>query len=214
MRKALLALVLLLAAVTSAWAQAPVYSVGGVLQTAAVANGNGQTLDTSQLQVVTFQSTGSFVATINYEGSLDGVNWATLPCLSLDSTTGITQSTAPDFVRCNANGILRVRARISNYQSGTITVIANGSAGDLVRAKPTSIVSQAGLTRGSCQFPFLSKTCTVTFPTPTAAATYRVTASCSTPQAPAISYKAVNGFIMTVATAGQGFDTCDWTVIP
>src|SRR5438445_13412 len=83
-------LALALGLVAPAAAQAPVYSVGGVLQTAAVANGNAQTLDTSQLQVVTFQSTGPFVATINYEGSLDGQNWATLPCLSPAEPLAIT----------------------------------------------------------------------------------------------------------------------------
>ena len=107
----------------------PLNSVGSArLQAAATANGNGTNLDMSSGQVATFQVSGTFSATVNYEGSLDNTNWSPLTCYSLDFTSAMTSSTAATFVRCNASGIASVRARISNYVSGSVTVLANASA--------------------------------------------------------------------------------------
>lgn len=127
---ALLSLIALVASLpVAATAQAPFFNTGGkTLQSAATATGNGSTLDTSQAAVVTFQASGITSATITFEGSNDNSNWNSLSCWTLDSGTQGATVTANGYVRCNVNGIPLVRARISTYVSGTITVVANATS--------------------------------------------------------------------------------------
>jgi hypothetical protein len=106
---------------------------GATLQNAATATANGSTFVTSLGHVVSFQVSGTFVGTVTFEGSNDATNWTSLSCLSLDATTVTSTATAPGFTRCNVNAIPSVRARISAYTSGSITVTANLSTGPLMR---------------------------------------------------------------------------------
>lgn len=215
----LAALVALLTGLTGgasfAQQQAVITPTTARLQVAAIANGDGTTLDVSASQVVTYQVSGTFNATVNYESSLDNSNWSTLTCYSLDGLTTKTTSTSAEMVRCNVSGILSVRARISSYVSGTVQVIANASNATLVRVLPNSAYQPSavsGTTKGTCTFPFLSKTCTQTFSTVQSTATYTVALSCNTAQGVAVGSKSVAGFVLTAATAGKGYDTCDWIV--
>lgn len=103
---------------------------GERLQNAAVANGNGTTLNTAYVSTVTFQIFGgAFVATVNFEGSLDNSNWSPLQCYQPGNSSGSSTSVnLQGFWRCNVTGIAVVRARISVYVSGTITIWAFGTA--------------------------------------------------------------------------------------
>ena len=101
---------------------------GGTLQSAAVATGNGTTLDTSLMSAVTFQSSGTFVGTVTLEGSNDASNFNSLTCYSLDSATATSTMTSATIVRCNVTGIPVVRARVSAWTSGSITVRAQATS--------------------------------------------------------------------------------------
>ena len=112
-------------------AEAQLYQTGKTLQSAATATGNGNTIDTSLTSIIAMQIIGTFVGTIVPEGSLDGTNWATLTCYALGSSSAKTSFTSADtntIVRCNTIGIPLVRARISVYTSGSITVLAQAVA--------------------------------------------------------------------------------------
>jgi hypothetical protein len=155
MRKPLLAFVTILALLAAPWvadAQLPVNSVQGAkLQAAAAATGNGTTLDTSGATAVTFQTSGTFSATVTFEGSNDGTNFNSLTCYTLDSQTSTSTATAAGFVRCNVLGIPTVRARVSTYSSGSVTVVANASAGAFPSVRDTTAPAGAitGQLRGT-----------------------------------------------------------------
>jgi hypothetical protein len=108
-------------------AQSIYVSKGQTLQNAATTTGNGSIFDVSSYVVVAFQTTISVTATVTYEGSNDTTNWSSLTCYTLDSLTATSTSTATQIVRCNILGIPAVRARISSYGSGSVTVVANAS---------------------------------------------------------------------------------------
>jgi len=106
-------------------------AAGGTLQNAATALGNGSSLDTSSATAVVFQVSISVTATVTFEGSVGSSLWNSLTCFTLDSQTSSSSVTATGIVRCNVLGIPLVRARISSYGSGTVTVLANASAAAL-----------------------------------------------------------------------------------
>lgn len=99
-----------------------------VMQNAATATGNGTSLDTSQASIAILQTTISGTATVTFEASVDGTTWSGLYCALLAATnpvTGVTNvgtSTASNMYRCNVAGIPIIRARVSAYTSGTVTV--------------------------------------------------------------------------------------------
>lgn len=120
------------------------------LQAAASATGNGDILATGQMAAVTLQTSGTFVGTVTYEGANDRTNWVSLTCYTLDSNTSSTSTTTTGMVRCNVTGIAAVRARISAYTSGSITVIANGTSNAMaIRDTITQSGAITGQLRGS-----------------------------------------------------------------
>jgi hypothetical protein len=152
MRKALalLTLVAFLLAPVSVWAQAnpAPLTAGGSLQSAATATGNGSTLLVSQMSTVAFQVSGTFVGSIVFEGSVDGTNYVALP--SCAGTSAGSTVSATGLWLCNVTGIGVVRARISVYTSGSISVSANATS---------SASGAAGLSGGAgSQMQFYSQT--------------------------------------------------------
>lgn len=95
------------------------------MQVSATALGNGNSLDTSSGATAGIQYVGGS-AVLTMEASQNGTTWTTLPCYPIGSSTvasTFTVSTTPGMVRCNVAGIVLVRARISTYTSGSITVL-------------------------------------------------------------------------------------------
>lgn len=126
----LIAAALLILAPALSWAQGsgPIIR-SATMQAAAAATGNGANLDTGQASVITLQTFGTFVGTVSYEVSNDGTNFSALSCYPLGtSPTVATTATAAAYVRCNAAATGVVRARISAYTSGAITVIGIASS--------------------------------------------------------------------------------------
>lgn len=99
------------------------------LQNAADETGNGETLNVVALERVAFQVTGTFVGTVTFEATVDGANWDALEVTDLsDSTSLATTATAPGIFVANCKGLAQVRAQVSAYTSGAISVYALASA--------------------------------------------------------------------------------------
>jgi hypothetical protein len=99
------------------------------LQVAATAVGNGLPLNVLRESTVAFQVSGTFVGTVTFEGTVDGVNWASLPVVSMAGGTSTTTATAPGIYIAACAGLLLVRARVSAYTSGAISVSAQAAPG-------------------------------------------------------------------------------------
>ena len=98
------------------------------MQNAAGETGNGTAIETTGattggLKTLTMQVTGTFVGTVTFEGTVDATNWVSLLCTSVTAGSTATTATAPGVVRVDCSGLTQVRARVSAYTSGSITVI-------------------------------------------------------------------------------------------
>lgn len=98
-----------------------------VMQNAATATGNGTAMDCTAITrgamtALTMQVTGITTATITFEATIDGTNWVAILATNLANDTTATTATADGIYRITVLGLVSVRARISAYTSGTITV--------------------------------------------------------------------------------------------
>lgn len=93
------------------------------LLNAVTANGAGAAADVSGYTTASFVVTGTFDATVSFEGSVDGTNWFLLTSVPWDSG-GFwnTSYSNPGSYVTQIGGISQVRARIEDYASGSITV--------------------------------------------------------------------------------------------
>lgn len=94
-----------------------------VLQSAAQANGNGTSAECMGFGAACFQLTGTFSATVNFEGTLDNSNWVALPVIDTNGARQTT-ATATGIFWGPIAGMASIRARVSSYSSGSVTVTA------------------------------------------------------------------------------------------
>lgn len=130
--------------------------ITGTLQSAAVANGNGSTLALQGLSTVGLTVNCSVACTggttVNFELSQDGTNFTAASGLQLGTSTiaqtVVNQGTTPTVWFINVEAMQLIRARISAYSAGTITVTATAVPGALssavVNVGNTPAVSQSG----------------------------------------------------------------------
>lgn len=107
--------------------------VTATLQSAAVANGNGTTINTtgqSALDITVNCAACSGGTTVNFEVTQDGTNYTATNGVQLGTTT-IASSTAAAGVAVwefpVGGGLTAFRARISGYSAGTVTVTGGAS---------------------------------------------------------------------------------------
>ena len=102
------------------------------MQTAAVATGNGTVVtcidDQGAYKVAGIQITGISGDTITFEATIDGTNWVALRCTPIATGTVATTATADGIYQVDVTGLYKIRARVSTYSAGTITVTCNLSA--------------------------------------------------------------------------------------
>jgi hypothetical protein len=117
------------------------------LQGSAVANGNGSTLTTGGLSAVMLTVncvTCSGGTTINFEGTEDSTNYTALQAQQLGTNT-IATSTATSGLtewQIPVGGVQNIRARISGYSAGTVTVTGHASSADFApKVTNTNVVS-------------------------------------------------------------------------
>jgi hypothetical protein len=97
------------------------------LQSAAVATGNGTVMDVTGLSWGVAQIQGITTATITWEATIDGTNWQGLRASLLSSGTAAATATADGLYQIDLRGLTQIRARISAWTSGTITVTFNAA---------------------------------------------------------------------------------------
>lgn len=97
------------------------------LQNAAVAVGNGTVLTVTGYGTAVVQVTGTFVATITFEGTVDGTNYQAISATQMGAAVVATTATAPGIYRMSPGGLTNIRARISAFTSGSITVVGRAT---------------------------------------------------------------------------------------
>lgn len=98
----------------------------GTLQSAAAATGNGTVFSTLGLAEVRITVTITGTATITMEGTENGTDYFTI---SAEQQSAVPSSTitATGLYSLHTVGLQNIRARISAFTSGTVTVTAHGS---------------------------------------------------------------------------------------
>ncbi len=100
------------------------------MQTAAVATGAGTSILMAGYNRAMFQVSGTFVGTITFQATVDGTNYVTyaLSDLSTAARTHTTTQTTPGvYIADDASGLTAIRANITAYTSGSITVVGSAS---------------------------------------------------------------------------------------
>lgn len=92
--------------------------------------GDGSRTNTAFMGV---QLTGTFTATVTFQGTIDGTNWVSIsarPYSGLyDSTLAVNTATAVGAFLIDVTGLRGVRLNVTAYTSGTITYTANPVVG-------------------------------------------------------------------------------------
>lgn len=97
-----------------------------VFQSAAVKDGNGETMDVGGLPGVGVQVVGITSATVTWEANVDGTNWVAIRAMNYNSGAVAGTTTGDGLFLVPVAGLAELRARISNYSTGTITVTGKG----------------------------------------------------------------------------------------
>ncbi len=99
---------------------------GVTMQNAATANGNGTSLTSTGYATAILNITASVAmsggTTINFEASVDGTTWVSILGTQVGTSTAATSTTSVGDWVFNISGYNNLRARISAYSAGTITV--------------------------------------------------------------------------------------------
>jgi len=101
------------------------------MQSAAAATGNGTALALAEFSQATIQITGTFSGVITWEGTVDGTNWAAVALAQLGNTSRtrtLTSTTTGLLHYEEGAGLRQLRARVSTYTSGNITVTGVASS--------------------------------------------------------------------------------------
>lgn len=110
----------------------PLPFLTGTLQNAATASGNGATLNVSGTADAVITVNCSVACTggtmVNFEATQDGTNWSAVNAIkagtNIVSTYVLNQNTTPTNWEFPIAGYAAIRARISGYSAGTVTVTA------------------------------------------------------------------------------------------
>lgn len=110
-------------------AQQAANTTTATLQNAVSATGNGSTISTDGMATVTFVVTGTFSATVTFEGTADGSNYVGLVAQQKGAgSSGISSSaTAPGTFVAVCTGMVNVRSRVTWVSGTSVTVNAFAS---------------------------------------------------------------------------------------
>lgn len=92
-------------------------------------NGNGTVVECENASTIAIEVwSQNMNFTVNFEGKLSTDDWRPLQMTNMSSGIVLTTTTTPGFYRASLAGILAVRARISDYVSGTAGIYGNLSS--------------------------------------------------------------------------------------
>ncbi len=97
------------------------------LHDAATATAIGEAISAETRSVVMFELSGTFVATVTFEGTIEGSTWVAIRAMRASNGNMATTGTNADLYRAVVTGLKAVRARISAYTSGSLTVWARST---------------------------------------------------------------------------------------
>lgn len=83
------------------------------------------------------QASGTWVGTLSFEASIDGLTFSALSAVPTNSTTSVTSTTGNGLWLASAAGLRLIRVRVSAYTSGTAMV-------ELQAADGTVVITAAG----------------------------------------------------------------------
>jgi len=92
---------------------------------AVVTNTNGTAMDVDSYPSLGIQVQGITTATVNFESTIDGTNWAAHEVVNIANGSKSTSTTADGKFRTPVGEVRKLRCRISGYSGGTITVKGN-----------------------------------------------------------------------------------------
>lgn len=100
-------------------------SVSATLQSAVSATANGSTIATDGQASVIFTVSGTFSATVTFEGTEDGTNYSSLSAIKLGTSTIATTTTVVGTFQTSCAGLTLVRARVTWTSGTSVTVTAH-----------------------------------------------------------------------------------------
>lgn len=103
------------------------------LQSSATATGNGSSIAVTGYDHVQVNITGLTSATITFEVTEDETNWYSAYAIKIGSLSAATTATANGLYLVNVAGMVKMRARISAYTSGTIVATGRAMKGDAMK---------------------------------------------------------------------------------
>lgn len=103
-----------------------VFAIAHTFQSGAEATGNGTVMDVGGLAEVGVQVEGITNATVTFEATIDGSTWYAIRTINVTDGSVASAVTADALVRVPVAGMDKLRARISAYVGGTITVTGKG----------------------------------------------------------------------------------------
>ena len=119
-----------------------------VMQNAAVATGNGTSLTVTGYGTTVVQITGTFVASIAFETSVDaGASWFALSATQVGQGDIFNTATVPGLYRMTVTGMDLVRARVT-WTSGT-SITISGRSTNATNASKIVKLATSGLTIGA-----------------------------------------------------------------
>lgn len=91
------------------------------MQDGATGTGNGTSLSVTGFGGAAIQLSGTFVATVTFEGTANGSDWVSLPAQNVATGAVATTASSAGVYVVSTLGLSDVRARISAYTSGNVT---------------------------------------------------------------------------------------------
>ena len=101
-----------------------------ILQDAAGATGNGNVLDVVGQASAVIAITGTFSATVTFEGTLDGTNWFAVNATKVGDGGVASTATTTGLYRIACASITSLRARVSTWASGALTATGRTTQND------------------------------------------------------------------------------------
>ena len=181
-----------------------------VMQNAVAATGPGTSLVVTGYGVTVLQISGTFVASIAFEASVDaGATWVAISATQIGAGDIFTVATVPGVYRLTSAGMDLIRARVT-WTSGTVTV--NGRSSNAINANKIVKLATSGLIVGKVGIDQTTPgTTNAVSATQATAANLNMTA---TPIALAKGTQGATGFTtQDLKDAGRNL-VCYYTVIP
>lgn len=179
---------------------------------------------TASQGTVGIQITGTFVGTLQIEGTVNGVNYVAVRAVAVGDTTStpVTSTTGTGTYNVVVAGLTSVRVRFSAYTSGTATVIfrvaaaamnfdknSGGTVTSIDMTVPSALLSVSGVPvtgTGTIAVALPTRTANTLFAGPTTGAaatpTFRALVTADLPAATVTGGTCTNQAVTSISTAG------------